>query len=86
MEFRRHNTGQAALAWRELLFRPELGSLVFFQGSDDIWYRGEVLSADGEAFKFFGVDFGFTETVSLTRVREIQQEYMKEANFFGKND
>ena len=71
----------------DALFRPEVGSLVLVQGSDDIWYRGEVLSADGgEAFKFFGVDFGFTETVSLTRVREIQQECMKEANYFGKND
>ena len=56
------------------------------QGSDDIWYRGEVLSIDGETFQFFGVDFGFTETVSLTRAREIPEEYLKKANYFGKID
>ena len=67
------------------LFRPEVGSLVFVQGSDDIWYRGEVLSVDGETFKFFGVDFGFTETASLTRARDIQKDHMKEAKYFGKN-
>ena len=70
----------------EALFRPEVGSLVFVQGSDDIWYRGEVLSVHGETIKFFGVDFGFTETATLTRARDIPKEYMKEANYFGKNN
>ena len=68
----------------EALFRPSVGSLVFVQGSDDIWYRAEVLSLDGETFEFFGVDFGFTETARLTRARDIPQDYIKEAKYFGK--
>ena len=65
-------------------FRPELGSLVFVQASDNIWYRGEVLSLEGETFKFFGVDFGFTETANFSRARNIQQVDMKETKYFGK--
>ena len=65
-------------------FRPELGSLVFVQASDNIWYRGEVLSLEVETFKFFGVDFGFTETANLSRARNIQQVDMKETKYFGK--
>ena len=65
-------------------FRPEAGSLVFVQASDDIWYRGEVLSVDGDTFEYFSVDFGFTETANLRRTRDIRQSSIKETNYFGK--
>ena len=68
----------------EAHFRPEVGSLVFVQASDEIWYRGEVLSVDGDTFKYSGVDFSFTETADLRRARDIRQKCLQEASYFGK--
>ena len=75
---------KAEQAENEAHFRPEVGSLVFVQASDEIWYRGEVLSVDGDTFKYFGVDFGFTETANFRKARYIRQRRIKEANYFGK--
>lgn len=61
----------------EMPIIPEVDLMYAVRSSDGNWYRGRVVSIEEEKATFLYVDYGNTESVDITEVRELEAQFLE---------
>lgn len=61
----------------EVPIMPEINAVYAVHSSDGNWYRGRIVSVDQENATCLYVDYGNTETLAFTEIRELEAKFLE---------